>query len=433
MSDTVRILGTEISTLSRADTVKILESFALSGKPRQVVTVNPEFLLAAQYDDEFKAVLNFADLNTADGIGVLWAGKFLSLSVSNNQVWRMFQIIWQFKYSFWGIIFAPRWLRTVIREKNSGTDLIWSIAELAEKNNLSVFLLGGFGDTSVKAGERLRSRYPNLRIAGTYAGTPDEPGLVEKIQQAKPDILLVAFGPVRQEKWIAKNLQKLPISLAIGLGGTFDYLAGKRPLAPRFLRYMGLEWAFRLITQPYRIFRIINAVVVFSWQVFRYKFQIQKPYRQNAVGCLINSKNQVLICRVSLQRFKSFGIQYFERWQMPQGGLEKGESLEQAFAREMQEEVGLEKFVILKTIRNCHSYDWPLKYSLAAYRGRCRGQNQNLVIARVGGSLDEFQPKVDLKEFDSCRWIDKNELMEAVHPLYRKISTTALENLEDKN
>jgi N-acetylglucosaminyldiphosphoundecaprenol N-acetyl-beta-D-mannosaminyltransferase len=96
--------------------------------------------------------------------------------------------------------------------------------------------------------------------------------VIKEINDSNSDILLIAYSPPKQEQWLYENIQKLNVKMAMGLGGTFDYIAGKQVLPPNFMHQMGLEWLWRLITQPWRIKRIWNAVPVFIWKIYKYKY-----------------------------------------------------------------------------------------------------------------------------------------------------------------
>ncbi|MDP3993910.1 MAG: WecB/TagA/CpsF family glycosyltransferase [bacterium] len=273
----VDVLGVQIDALTREELLHTLKNI-LTYKQVFITTPYSEMVVAAQKDEQFRTILNSADFALADGIGVLWAAHFLKHETYNTKQVSgfRFQVLWKLLISLSSIIFDPRSIRDPIPEKISGSEFVWDLAQLAEQKNYSVFLLGGVGDTPRRAGERLKQRFPNLRIAGTYspnfnhchceAAGPKQSqhsgdcfsslAMTEKINSSSADLLFVALGPVRQEKWIYKNLPKIRVKLAIGLGGTFDYLAIKRPLAPKFWAQRGLEWLWRLITQPWRIGRI---------------------------------------------------------------------------------------------------------------------------------------------------------------------------------
>ena len=246
------ILGVQIDNLSKPEVLKKVEYFLDSDKQHYIVTPNPEFLVAAQKDEEFKNILNNADLAIPDGFGLKIASRILHKQKINR--------------------FA-------------GVDLMIKICELATKKNKSIYLFGAGESVAQKTAKELKKQFPKLKIAGAESGGKisnfqflisntdlNKSSNLAKIKQADPDILFIALGQVKQEKWIAQNLPKLPsIRLAIGIGGSFDYISKKTPRAPKFLRILGLEWLFRLILQPKRIKRIWNAVVVFIWLILKQK------------------------------------------------------------------------------------------------------------------------------------------------------------------
>src|SRR6266545_4464803 len=128
------------------------------------------------------------------------------------------------------------------------------------------------GCCSSRAAAALQQSYPGLRIAGCYAGSPrvdDERHIRELVAAARPDVLLVAYGHPAQDLWIARNQPYIRAPVAIGVGGVFDYLAGAVPRAPRWMRWLGLEWLYRLIRQPRRWRRILTAVPLFLWAASR--------------------------------------------------------------------------------------------------------------------------------------------------------------------
>lgn len=237
----IEILGVKIDNLTKAEIIKKIQGFLNNNKNNYLVTINPEFIIEATKDTGFKNILNEADLKVVDGFGLILAA----------------------------------WLKGKnIKKRLAGSDLTLEICRLAEQNNCSVFLLGGFGNTAQLAADNLKKQFPKINIVGAEEGTiypffdNENSQLLARINIAKPAILFVAFGHPKQEKWIKENMTKIPsIRLAMGVGGTFDYLAGKTPRAPHFMRNLGLEWLFRLILQPWRVKRIFNAIFVFLWLV----------------------------------------------------------------------------------------------------------------------------------------------------------------------
>ncbi|MBI4053954.1 MAG: WecB/TagA/CpsF family glycosyltransferase [Candidatus Doudnabacteria bacterium] len=418
-----RILGIAINNLTTDQLISEVDRIIAGKKAVQLVTVNAEFLVAAQTDFRFREVLQSSAVNTADGIGILWAASYLSAPTFSLRFLGSVVSFLQIFYFGLAVVFSPRYLRRVIKEKLSGVDLIWLLAGYAVKFSRSIFLLGGYGDTSAKVAAKLKAAYPNLRIVGIYAGSPQERGLVNLINRKRPDILLVAFGPVAQEKWISQNLKKLSVGLAIGLGGTFDYLAGKRPLAPKFLREIGLEWAFRLVTQPYRLKRVINAVPVFIFYAYRYKLLQAKPYRRSVSTCLINPQRKILICRRTKGRTE--GQQDY--WQLPRGGLENDEDEEAAARREVGEELGIPNFQIMYKLADVYKYDWTL-YWAKFYNYAFRGQVLSIIYARIG---EDPIVRLDNFEFDAFRWSSPSELLLNLHPTEREFGAIVLKHLPD--
>lgn len=196
-----------------------------------VLTPNPEMLLVARSNPQFRSVLQHSSLNVPDGVGLLLASIFLG---------------------------------NPLPERVSGIDLLTALCCATDQ---PVFLLGAGPGVAERAGAVLQKQNPSLVIAGTYGGSPnlsDEEVIVERVNRSGAKLLFVAYGAPRQDLWIARNLKRMPgINVAMGVGGSFDFLAGVLTRAPKWMRAIGLEWLFRLLQQPSRIGRIFNAVVVF--------------------------------------------------------------------------------------------------------------------------------------------------------------------------
>jgi N-acetylglucosaminyldiphosphoundecaprenol N-acetyl-beta-D-mannosaminyltransferase len=152
-----------------------------------------------------------------------------------------------------------------------GSDLVWSGSEQAARLQHRIFLLGGREGVAAAAANTLTGRYPDLAIAGTCPGSPDrdeESEITRLIRASRADILFVAFGAPEQELWIARNLEASGVYVAIGVGGSLDYLAGTARRAPEWFQEHGLEWLWRLAHQPRRWKRML-ALPQFAWRVFR--------------------------------------------------------------------------------------------------------------------------------------------------------------------
>jgi N-acetylglucosaminyldiphosphoundecaprenol N-acetyl-beta-D-mannosaminyltransferase len=235
----VVILGVAIDDVLMDEAIAAVARFIAEGGPHQIVTVNPEFVMEARRNRAFRRVLAAADLATPDGFG---------------------------------IILAARWRGTPLRGRVTGIDLTERIAAEAARRGWSLFLLGAAPGVAERAAAVLQRANPGLRIAGCYAGSPrpaDEPPIRERIIAARPDVLLVAYGHPAQDLWIARNQPLLRVPVAIGVGGTFDELAGVVPRAPALVQRLGLKWLYRLIVQPWRWRRIMTAAPLFLWTVLR--------------------------------------------------------------------------------------------------------------------------------------------------------------------
>lgn len=198
------------------------------GRCHHVCTVNPEFVMVAQEDSNFRNILQRAHLCVPDGVGLLWAAKRLG--------------------------------RPLV-ERVTGSDGVPLIAQRAAREGWRLFLLGAAEGVADKAAEVLTLNNPGLKIVGTYSGSPqgiEEDELVEQVNASGADILFVAYGAPTQDKWIARNLPRLRPAMAIGVGGSFDFIAGIVPRAPLWMRERGLEWLYRLYLQPWRIKRMLR-------------------------------------------------------------------------------------------------------------------------------------------------------------------------------
>lgn len=254
----INIAGVYIDNVAKDEAVRKIDEFVKSGQPHYVVTPYSEMIVFAQRTGNYKNVLNKANLSLPDGIGVLWAAKYLSSKVP-------------LLLSLAAIVFGRKYIRTVIKEQVTGSRLIYDLARLAAQKNYSLALVGGEGNVAAQAAYELKKLYPGLNIKLALSGRPFDEKIIKEINDSNSDILLLAYSPPKQEIWLAENYQKFNCKVAIGLGGTLDYLAGTRAPAPHFLRYIGLEWLWRLITQPWRAKRMWNAVPVFIWKVYKYK------------------------------------------------------------------------------------------------------------------------------------------------------------------
>lgn len=245
----------------------------------QLITINPEFVIAAQTDMAFKNIINNSWLSVADGYGICLAAEYLKL-INNKPITNYaLRIINYFliglKVAWWGVTKNNKKI-DVVPESITGTDLIPEICRIMNNEskivNKKVFLLGGFDDVPRLTAEKLQAAVSLETRNGAFLQIDYAPfeqqNIIEKINLFSPAMLFVALNHPRAQKWIAENLTKMPsVKLAIGVGGAFDYLSNKTKRASS--RWQNsFEWLFRLIRQPRRWKRIYSAAVLFPWRIF---------------------------------------------------------------------------------------------------------------------------------------------------------------------
>ena len=241
------ILGVKIDNVTMAEALERVRGFFKSAHRAYVVTPNPEMVSAARKDKEFTQILNQADLVIPDGVGLVWASRL------------------------WG---AP------LKERVAGTDLFLNLCEEAARRGGQIFLLEGPAGlhTAEAAAKELKRRYPKIKIAGTLVtddSPENDPKTVQLINQSarQPiDLLFIAYGHGKQERWIKRNLSKLNVKVAMGVGGAFDFVAGQQKRAPEKIRKLGLEWLYRLVKkQPKQSWRIRRqlALLPFIFSTFK--------------------------------------------------------------------------------------------------------------------------------------------------------------------
>ncbi len=275
----VQIQGVDIDTRVEGQIKEIVSSFLDGELQHKIYTPNPEFIVEVVKNSEFRDVLNKADINLPDGIGLLFASKFLSLPnrfIRNKKLNRLYTY-WQAFYCLLSLIFYPSFCREFITDRICGSDFFWDVVDMCAKKSKRVFLLGARPGVAEVVRDRLLKVYPKLQIAGTYAGIPDsesEKEICHIINTGKPDVLFVAYGAPAQEFWIDRSIEKMPsVKVAMGVGGTFDFVAGVAKRAPTWMKKLGLEWLFRLVISPSRVKRIYNATVKFVLVVIGEKIE----------------------------------------------------------------------------------------------------------------------------------------------------------------
>lgn len=225
------ILGVPIDDLTMPEALDRIAGFIAagraSGRVHQIATVNADFVVKSLQDPELRLLLQECDMATADGMPLVWGARLLGVPLAGRV---------------------------------TGADLVPALAERAAQQGYSLYLLGAAPGIAAKAAQVLTAKYPALRIAGVMS-PPNQPVLdmshdiVDQINAARPDILLVAFGNPKQEKWIGMHARDLQVPVAIGVGGTLDFIAGKTKRAPAWMQKSGLEWIYRLLQEPRRLWK----------------------------------------------------------------------------------------------------------------------------------------------------------------------------------
>ncbi len=224
----VAILGVPFDPVTIQGAVNRIEAMIASRQPHYVVTANVDFLVQAHRDVELRRILLEADLTLCDGTPLVW---------------------------------ASRWLGNPLPERVAGSDLAPALMQRAADKGYRIFFLGAAPGVAEEATQKLLTRFPTINIVGHYAPPfaalleMDHEQIVRRVREAKPDILLVSFGCPKQEKWIAMHHRTLGVPVAIGVGATIDFLAGRMKRAPALMRRTGTEWLYRLMQEPRRLFR----------------------------------------------------------------------------------------------------------------------------------------------------------------------------------
>lgn len=267
MPKNIKILGVKIHQITYKEALE--EALKLANKKNKsyITTPNPEILLEAEKNPEFKKVLNNSQLSIPDGSGLLWAANYQTRLDYKTLAGHL--ITWLYTLLL-SIFIRPSY---PLKERVTGTDLMEGILKESAKSELKIFLLGASPGIAEAVKIKMEKKYPGLKITGTSSDSKEEKHetkIIKAIDKSQADILFVAFGAPQQELWIARNLPRLKMArLACGVGGAFDFLSGHAPRAPKFMRNLGLEWLYRLFKQPRRFKRIFNAVIKFPIAVLK--------------------------------------------------------------------------------------------------------------------------------------------------------------------
>lgn len=243
------LLGTTVHAVSLGEALEWISRSVSSRSGGYVVTLNGAMLVQTARHHPLREIVNDAGLVTADGIGVILAARILGVDVV---------------------------------ERVAGIDLTMAVCDRAASSGYRIYLLGGAPGVAQSAAQALRSRLSGLQIVGHHHGffqPEDEPGIITAIKEAHPDVLLVAFGAPRQEQWMRRWHRELGVPVSIGVGGSFDVLAGRVPRAPRWMQRVGLEWLHRALREPRR-WSVIRTIPPLFFLALRERLQGMRQHRR---------------------------------------------------------------------------------------------------------------------------------------------------------
>ena len=222
----ITLMGCQIDNLSMEDTLVKVEQFIQSGQPHQHVVVNVDKLVKASRDESLRRIINDCALINADGMPVVWASRLLG---------------------------------TPLKERVAGVDLFEALMRRSADKGWRVFLLGAREDVVQAVRDTYLRKYPHLLIAGWrngyWDGEQEEAEVVEQIRASRADLLFVAISSPKKEIFLGRHQASMRIPFAMGVGGTFDVAIGRVRRAPRWMQKSGLEWLFRFMQEPRRLFR----------------------------------------------------------------------------------------------------------------------------------------------------------------------------------
>jgi len=240
------ILNTYVNALSMEETIHEVERIITDRKPTQHVVINASKVNLMNEDPKLRKIVNDCPLINADGSSILWAARKLSVP---------------------------------LRERVTGIDLFLNLVKLAAKKGYGIYLFGAKEEVVQKVKTVFLNQYPSLRIVGVrngYFSESDEPEMVKEMSTSGADMMFVAFSSPMKEYWVNKYLQQLNIPFVMGVGGSFDVVAGVTNRAPKWMQKIGLEWLFRLIQEPRRMWK---RYVVGNAQFIRYTYRVKREQK----------------------------------------------------------------------------------------------------------------------------------------------------------
>lgn len=256
MHSDINFLGIKVSVLTADELVEKILEFALFGKHKMITYLDANCVNVSFNDTGYRKILNQADIVHADGMGVVWASRFLGKALP---------------------------------ERVNPMDSFDELIDMSTKRGISFYLLGGKLDVVQNAVDKLKNKFPNLKIVGFHHGYFDkeENEVIEEINRLKPNILMVGMGVPKQERWIYKHLDRLEVNLCLAVGGMFDILSGSLKKAPRWMIDGGLEWLYRLYQEPKRLWRrYLIGNFIFAYHILKWEVDAFLKFKTNRLNKL---------------------------------------------------------------------------------------------------------------------------------------------------
>lgn len=369
------VLGVRIDDISKHEILEQIKKFLGTQKQALVFTPNPEICLKAKENRPYQKLLNTSDLNIPDGVGLKLGAEILGQQIRNRMT---------------GVDLTNEVLNILNAVKGKSLYIISKENALSSLNDIK---------------RKLKETHPNINVTGINYNGRNLNTIIEQIRAIEPTVVSTVLGaPAQEEILVALRNAGVPFSLGLAVGGTFDFITGKQTRAPKWWRDLGMEWFYRFIKQPKRIGRITDATIKFPLACYEWKKSMETNYRKNVVA-VITQKGKFLV-----QKNRRFSG---EHWQFPQGGIDEGETAEQAAVREASEELGTDKklFTPLKKLPATHKYSPSRWHQLL--RGY-RGQEQQFFLLNYTGTDQDFNLE-ESEEAEAIKWVSKDDLSKIIH------------------
>ena len=240
------ILNTYVNAVSMEETVAEVEKIISEGNPTQHVVINASKVNLMNENEELRKIVNACPLINADGASIVWAAKKLGIPLT---------------------------------ERVTGIDLFLNLVRVAAEKGYKIYLFGAKEEVVQKVRDIFMKQYPSLQIVGIrngYFSEADEPGMVADMAASGADMMFVAFSSPKKEFWVNKYLNDLNIPFVMGVGGSFDVVAGVTDRAPKWMQDHGLEWFYRFIQEPKRMF---NHYIIGNWKFIAYTYKCKRENR----------------------------------------------------------------------------------------------------------------------------------------------------------